>query len=118
MLGTIGFDNYTIRCIIGELAEERKNEQLILVSIRVLTDFSECVQSDEINDTVDYVAIANICTEVALKGNFFLLETYANRVLDTLLDSFSIHSARIIVKKPNGLDNADHSIVELKKDKE
>ncbi len=118
MLGTIGFDNYKIRCIIGELPEERIKQQSIFVSIRVLSDFSQCVQSDNLNDTVDYVAIAKLCTEVAKKGNFYLVETYANRVLDTLLDSFPIQSARITVKKPLGLEDADHSIVELEKNKE
>ena len=117
MQGIIGFNNYHIRCIMGERPEERQVEQSIYVSVRVRSDFSACAASDDLKDTVDYVSIADVCLREAQEGKYFLLEAYASRVLDRLLENHGVLEASIEVKKPLGLPSADCSFVELTKRK-
>lgn len=113
MMGSIGFENHRISCIIGMLPEEREELQYILVEMRAEVDFSKCAMTDNIDDTVDYVKLAKICTDLAQKNKYKLLETYAAAVLETVFAQHPVHSAWIKVKKPKGLPSADWSVVEL-----
>jgi 7,8-dihydroneopterin aldolase/epimerase/oxygenase len=113
MQGIIGFNNYHIRCILGERPEERQVEQSIYVSVKVRSDFSACAASDDLKDTVDYVTVADICLKEAQEGKYFLLEAYASAVLGRLLEIHGILEATIEVRKPSGLPSAECSFVEL-----
>lgn len=115
MLGIIGFEELKISCIIGVENHERHHEQEIYVDLKIETDFSKCAISDHIHDTIDYVALAQICTEIARKGKYQLLEKYACDVVNALLIQQGINWAWIKVKKPNALPAAACSTVEMKK---
>lgn len=117
MLGTVGFENLKVECVIGDLPEEREKEQSIFVSLRVKCDFSKCTISDLLEDTVDYVTLADVCRTEAVEGKYRMLEAYAGNTLNKLLTSFPISEAWICVKKPNCVQNADHTLVELSKRK-
>ena len=113
MIGQIGFENLKISCIIGMGEEERREEQPIFVDLKVGVDISKSVKTDKLEDTVDYVAMAQVCTELALQKQYQLLETYAAEVLKALFDGFDIQEAWIKVKKPEALPTAAYSVVEL-----
>ncbi|CCB87003.1 MULTISPECIES: dihydroneopterin aldolase [Parachlamydia] len=112
--GLIGFENHQIPCIIGILPHERVNTQSIYVDLKVEADFNKCSNSDDITDTVDYVALANICSEFAQEKGYMLIEKYAHDVLQKLLRDYPINWAWIKVKKPEALGSADFTTVELK----
>jgi dihydroneopterin aldolase len=118
ILGTIGLYHHRIRCLIGINPEERVREQEIYVDVKVQADFSACVKSDCIQDTCNYVKMAEICTQLAQEKKYKLLETFANDVLDQLLKEFNVESAWICVKKPSAIATADYTSVELEKHKE
>ena len=117
MNGIIGFKNHKIRCIIGTLPEERENEQEILVDLKVKVDFASCIKSDNVQDTVDYVTLAEICTNLAQHNKYQLIETYASNVLDKILSDFNVKWAWIKVKKPQALPTAEYTTVELKRER-
>ncbi len=117
MQGTIGFERLRILCVIGDLPQERVKEQMIEVSVKVQYDFSSCSLSDDLSDTVDYVAISNLCRREAIEGKYRMLETYACRTLEKLLKEFPIQSAWILVRKPGAIPEADCSFVELSMEK-
>jgi 7,8-dihydroneopterin aldolase/epimerase/oxygenase len=115
MLGIIGFDHHKILCIVGTEPEERMLEQEIYVDLKVEADFSRCAASDLLQDTVNYVHLSEICTELACKGQYRLLESYAYAVLRKLLQDFTaINWAWIRVQKPQALATAKCTTVELK----
>ncbi|MGA8165140.1 MAG: dihydroneopterin aldolase [Waddliaceae bacterium] len=119
VLGNIGFENYAIVCIIGCLPEERVKEQTIYVDLKVEVDISRCLQTDELQDTLDISLLAKCCADRAKIHRFRMIETYAGEVLQTLFDRFPMISrAWMKVKKPQGLPSADSSIVELMKERE
>lgn len=115
MLGTISFEHLEVPCVIGVNPHERTAQQSIFVDLRIVCDFSECIESDRVHDTVDYVHLAEICTLTAQQGGFKLLETYASAVLDRVLKETHAENAWIRVKKPLGIPGAQFAAIELEK---
>ncbi|MFQ5729724.1 MAG: dihydroneopterin aldolase, partial [Waddliaceae bacterium] len=103
MIGQIGFENLKILCVIGVSVEERREEQYIFVDLKVGVDISKSVKTDKLEDAVDYVAMAQVCTDIAVQRQYQLLEKYASEVLQALFDRFDIQEAWIKVKKPKAL---------------
>lgn len=112
--GLIGFENLEIICIIGMNPEERIQLQPLFVDVKVEANFHACAQSDHVKDTIDYVTLGDICTELAQKGQYQLIEKYAYDVLQKLLQDFAINWAWIKIKKPQAMPAADFTTVELK----
>lgn len=115
MFGIIGIENLHISCIIGACPEERLVEQEIIIDLRVETSFQECSTSDKVTDTISYVDLSNICTGVAKKGQYCLLETLVVDLLEVLMAQFKINWAWIRVKKKNAIPSADYAFVEMKR---
>lgn len=114
MNGLLGFKNHRILCLIGATPEERKETQTILVDLKVETDFSKSALTDNLEDTIDYVELAKICTRLAKENQYNLLEAYAADVLKHIFAQFTaVYSAWIGVKKPLGLLSAEYTLVEL-----
>ena len=116
MLGTIGFRGYRINCIVGIEPHERMILQDLLVDLKVEIDFSRVTASGRLEDTVNYVAFAEICNEVAINGKYHLLEKYAADVLEELFKLFDLKSAWIKIEKPLAIPGAECALVELKRE--
>ena len=115
MNGLIGFDHLRIHCIIGADVHERLKEQVVFLDVRVQTDFTKCVSTDHMGDTVNYVDLASVCKTLAETRQFHLLETFASEAADTILAKFPVSKVRIKIKKPTGLLDADYTVVELER---
>lgn len=114
--GIIGIESHRISCIIGNNPHEWEQEQDIFVDVKVETDFSACAASDKLTDTIDYVQLAELCTELATKQRYHLMETFAVDVLEKLLHGYpSIRWAWIRIKKPGALPSSAYTYVELEK---
>lgn len=113
MIGTVGFEQLAIRCIIGCCPEERQVEQEIYVDLRVGCDFTRCATSDNIQDAVDYVKLADICTELAQSRKYYLQESFAAELLQKIINEFNVEWASIKIKKPKALASAECATVEL-----
>ena len=114
MKGYIGINCHKIDCIIGVYSAERQNIQTIYVDVTVESDFSKCSKSDNVEDTVNYEQLAELCTELAGRRQFKLLETFAVEALHEIFRRFDVSKAWIKIKKPKALVSADFTIVELK----
>jgi dihydroneopterin aldolase len=117
VLGTIGFEDHQVRCIIGVNPEEREKEQDLLIDVKVKTSFSSCIRSDKVQETINYEELANICTRLAQDRQYRLLETLAHDVLNQFFEQFDLESAWIRIKKPKAIPSAKYAIVELEKHK-
>lgn len=113
MKGYIGFRGYEINCVIGVYPYERLNPQTIYIDLVVETDFSKCIESDNLEDTVNYEQLAEICKVLAINKKYRLLETFAAEALQEIFRQFKVPKASIFIKKPNALTLADCSTVEL-----
>lgn len=116
MLGTIGFKGYTISCIIGTEKRERIEKQSLIIDLKVEVDFSKVSVSGRLEDTINYVSLATVCHDLAMNGEYLLIEKYAADLIKELLRLFPIKSAWIRVKKPLAIPGAECALVELKQE--
>ncbi|MEX1012691.1 MAG: dihydroneopterin aldolase [Waddliaceae bacterium] len=113
MPSKVGFEELKFSCVIGDLPHERENEQEITVSLSVEVNLSDCLKSDCLSDTVDYVSLADLCQKIAKEGRFQMLECYAGAVLKTLFLEQRIEKAKFCVKKPAMFMGAKWAFVEI-----
>lgn len=111
--GLIGLINLRIDCIIGVYEHERVRTQPIFVDIKVRSNFASCASSDDLDDTLNYEQLAQLCHVVAKEGQYKLLESYAAEVLRRLVSEHLIEWASIVVKKPEAIEQAECAFVEL-----
>lgn len=109
----IGFEDYKINCIIGCEPHERLVQQDIFVDVKVQASVEVAARSDDIRETVNYMQLALICREVALTGQYFLLEKYGAEVINKFFEIFPVSWAWIRIKKPAALPGAVYTFVEL-----
>jgi len=86
----------------GVQPEERKLGQRFIVNFTFETASSEDTNIKHFEDTVDYTKVFEIIKNTIETKEFFLLETCANTILDSIMDNFPkiIHS-KIRIKKPS-----------------
>lgn len=108
MLGTIGFEKYRIRCIIGTELHEREKEQEIIVDLSVECDLLKPAASGSLSDAIDYVQLAEICRELAVFGRYFLLEKYIVDVVSEIRRRYPVKSVSMCARKPAALEGADN----------
>lgn len=111
--GIVGFEDHLIRCIIGINPDERLVEQEILVSLQMKTDFTRVAKTDDLSNAICYASVAALCTEIAQKGKYQMLETLACQLVKQLTESFTPSWIRVVIKKPSALLTASYAFVEL-----
>jgi dihydroneopterin aldolase len=111
----IGVSNHVIQCILGDLPHEREYEQSIIVDIEVEADVSKAVVSDLVEDTINYVDLAQVCTNLAVFKKYKLIETFVHDSLDYFFSHWPIHWAKIRVRKPSAISTAHCAFVEMQR---
>ena len=85
----------------GVYTEEKKLGQMFIISAEITADFTNAVQTDDIEDAISYSAV---CKEIEIIMNMSkcnLIETAAYKIIKNLLIAFpAINSVKIMVKKP------------------
>mgnify|MGYP006177543359 FL=1 len=116
-MGKITIRDLKIYAYHGCFSEEKKIGSKYKLDVWVEGDFSEAEKSDQLSNTVDYVAISDIANEeMAISSN--LIENVANRILDRVLLSFNkITCAGVTIKKKSPPMNQDVYAVEYELEK-
>lgn len=99
----------------GYYQAERELGQKFEVDLEMECNVSKAIQSDSLNDTINYRDVFNRVNKIFSSYKFTLLESLADRIAHDILEQFPIHSIRIRVRKPqvpmNGfLDNVEVEI--------
>lgn len=77
--------------------EERARGRTFLYDIRL--EVPDAAQSDRLEDTVDYVAVADLVKHVSDERHYRLLEALAAAVADAIVDRFAVARVRVRVRK-------------------
>ena len=109
--------NIKIYAYHGCMEEERKIGSDYLVNLVVHTDLSLSCKSDELKDTVDYVALLDIVkNQMKMRAN--LLENVADRVVNKIISKFpSVKRAVVKIAKLNPPINGDVDEVVIRREK-
>ena len=109
--------NIKIYAYHGCMEEERKIGSDYLVNLIVHADLSLSCESDELKDTVDYVALLDIVkNQMKMRAN--LLENVADRVVNKIISKFpSVRKAVVKIAKLNPPINGNIDEVVIKREK-
>lgn len=117
MLATIGIEDLKIECIIGDLPQERETAQQLLVTVAFDHDVSAVAESDSLEDTVDYVAVADFCRVTAVNGKYRMIEALAAALVDGILEKFPVTAVSIRLRKPEAILEAAATTVQVRKER-
>lgn len=83
----------------GVLPEEQARPQPFEVDLDVELDMESAIASDDVDDTVDYGAIAEVASRVVTAEHFNLLEALAARIADAVLTDGRVSAVTVSVRK-------------------
>ncbi len=85
--------------ICGALPEERERPQPLELDLDVVVDLGPAGQSDDLDDTVDYGALAQVSVAIVEEGRPVLLEKLAETVATAVLGDDRVSEVTVAVRK-------------------
>lgn len=87
----------------GVLPEETKLGQRFRASVSLAVDIQKAGQTDNLDETVSYVGVYEICRDIIEGKPFKLIEAVAETVASTILNSYEgqVLGCRVEVIKPD-----------------
>lgn len=87
----------------GALAEETKLGQRFGLTVSLATDLSIAGQTDDLDKTVNYAEVYDICREIVEGEPVKLIEAVAEKVASAILSSYpeKVSGVRVVLVKPD-----------------
>jgi 7,8-dihydroneopterin aldolase/epimerase/oxygenase len=85
---------------IGVTQEEKADPQELLISTEVFLDMRPSAASDEIKDTIDYIAVHELIQKTLDKTRYNLLEKLGEALAQNMLAQFPAHKVKVKITKP------------------
>jgi FolB domain-containing protein len=85
--------------ICGALPEEQERAQPIEVDLDVVADLAKAGRTDDLDDTIDYGALAAAVDQVVTTERFTLLERLAERITQVVLATDGVLAVTVSVRK-------------------
>ena len=98
--------NLKIDCVIGIWDWERKIRQTVVIDLDMGTDIRKAAANDDVEDTLNYKAVAKRLQQFVGESEFQLVETMAERIADIVLNEFDVPWVRVKVNKPGAIRGA------------
>lgn len=95
-----------IETLIGIYDWEREIKQTIVLDLEMGADIKKAAATDHIADTVDYKAVSKRIIHFVETSEFYLVETLAERLAQTLIDEFAIPWVRLTLNKKGAIRGA------------
>lgn len=95
-----------IETIIGIYDWERQVRQVISLDLEMATDIAKAATSDNIEDTLNYKAVAKRLISFVGESEFQLVETLAERITDIVLSEFNVPWLRLRLNKRGAVRGA------------
>jgi dihydroneopterin aldolase len=102
-MDTVFISNLEVSAIIGANNWERQVKQILVFDVEMATNVRKAASKDNLEDALDYSAVANKIEVFVNNSEFQLIETLAERVAELLMVNFGIEWLRLQVNKPRPL---------------
>lgn len=89
--------------IIGIYDWEREVRQTISLDLDMATDISRAARSDNIDDALNYKAVAKRLIQFVENSNCLLVERLADQVAQIVITEFAVPWVRLRLSKPGAL---------------
>ncbi len=84
---------------IGIYEWERRMKQTIILDLEMATDIRQAASSDNIEDTLNYKAVAKRLMSYVSESEFELVETLAEKITEIILTEFNVPWVRLSLNK-------------------
>jgi len=95
-----------VDCIIGVWDWEREQEQRIYIDLDLAMDISTAAASDQLEDALNYKAVAQQVSAYAMASKCHLVERLAEDIATLLFEEFAISWCRVRINKHGALSRA------------
>lgn len=92
-----------VETIIGIYDWERQIKQTVSINLEMGTDIRKAAETDAIEYTLNYKAVAKRLIEFVEESCFFLVETLAERIAQLVLSEFQVSWLRLTLSKPGAV---------------
>ena len=96
----------TVECVIGVWEWERRIKQRIEIDLDIAADVRAAAAKDQLEDTVNYKAIAKRVVAHAAESEYKLVETLAESVAQILIEEFGVSWCRVKINKGRAVRDA------------
>ena len=103
---TIFLHDLRIETVVGIWDWERKIRQTVSVDLEMGGDIRRAAESDRIEATLNYKAVAKRVQQFVAESSFQLVETLAEKIASLVLDEFEVPWIRVRVSKPGAIRGA------------
>ena len=108
--GAIEINGLKVQSKVGVTEAERACPQDISFDIRMVPEQSMFGLGDCIENTIDYFNVSESVKKLSMGGEWKLIETLAEEVLDNLFASYPLREVRVSVRKYVLIDTDDVSV--------
>ena len=92
-------ESLSFSCHIGVCDIERASAQTLICTLELALDFEKCCMTDQIEDTINYVEVAEVLQAKANEKAFNLLESLASYLSNAIMQEFHPMSLRMWLTK-------------------
>ena len=103
MMDIVFIKELCIEAIIGIYDWERKIKQVVCIDLELGTEIKKASESENIEYTIDYKAVAKKVKATVQEGEFFLIETLAEEIIKMKFDNFDITHVKGRFSKPGAV---------------
>ena len=100
MADRIELRGLTVHGMHGVYERERVSGQDFVVDITVWIDLADAAASDDLADTYDYDALAQLAAGILAGPPRNLIETVGGEIADRVMDDERVHAVEVVVHKP------------------
>lgn len=115
MTDTVFIEGLQTDAVIGVYDWEKKIKQPLVFDLIMSHDNRLPAATDDLSKTLDYEAISNFITAYCQKHVYELIETLAERLLETLMVEFNLTEVELTLRKPGAVPTASAVGVKIKR---
>lgn len=95
-----------IETVIGIFDWERATRQTVSIDLEMGADIRKAADTDSIDDTLDYKAVAKRIIDFVSASEFQLVETLSERIAEIVIGEFDVPWVRLRLSKPGAIRGA------------
>ena len=103
---TIFLHELKVDTVIGIWDWERKIRQTVSIDLEMGADIRRAAESDNIDDALNYKAVAKRVQQFVTEAEFQLVETMTEKIAELVLQEFEVPWVQVRVSKPGAIRGA------------
>jgi len=96
-------EDLEVETVVGVYDWEREIRQKVVLNLEMAADVARAAQTDSIDDTLNYKAVAKRLSAFIGASEFYLVETLAERCADIVLEEFDVPWLKLRLDKPGAV---------------